>query len=498
MYKKKLPLGVRILFAFLSVILCFVLFATTLVTILVADLNTITSKDGLQKIITQTLFPKSAPARVNPLLAGSSFSGLEGFDFSNLEIGSDGLDTDVLADAIYDILAEQPDIEIDITRSDIHSLLEESTIPEFVSDKVSSIVNDAISGEITTTITKDDLLNLVEENIPIIEDTLGIEVETEVLDQVSEWIDESKVVESVQEGLNTALGVTAPSEEESVAPQKKPSNIFDVVGPDFQFPSSISDFLALAGVVSSTSTLLICIGACLVIILLLLLTHWGRPFAAVRSAGIPIMLAGILMLVPSVLANVMPDMLLDLVSEFMPAGGSLIVRLVQNILAVTGTVCLIFALIGLVMTVAGGILNSIFKRRFKVRAAFATAPAAAPVACAAGGYEPSVAAAAVAAAPAVAIPVEETPAEEAPTVEVPAEEIPAEEAPAVEVPAEEIPAEEAPAAEVPAEEIPAEEAPAAEVPAEEIPAGDTPAEEPAETPAEEAAPTEESVPAAQD
>ena len=61
---KALKIIGKVLLAIISVILCIALFASTLVTMLVADVKVATNKDNLQNLIQQTL---SAPAQQSEL-----------------------------------------------------------------------------------------------------------------------------------------------------------------------------------------------------------------------------------------------------------------------------------------------------------------------------------------------------------------------------------------------------------------------------------------------
>lgn len=407
MYKKKLPIGIRIVFAFLSVLLCIALFATTLVTIAVTGLKVVTSEDGLETIITQALFPKSASVRVIPKLAGGNAVGGMGMLGSLSGLG--GTDQSLLVDAFYSMMEEQFGDEIPFSKEDVTELLEESTIPEFISDKAANIIHDVITGEVTTTITKDEVIQLIEDNADLLEETLDITIEQEQIDAIGGWIEESKVLENVQQEIQEVIGITPPAvtpdsptgpagESGSDVPQKKPTDsILDLVGPDAAMPTNIAEVFALLGAVSSTESLLICVGACLLLLVLLLLTHWGRPFAAVRSAGIPVMIAGLFMTLPSLLVPFLP------VSDPQTV---MIVTVAQQIFSMTTTVSLCFAGLGLVMIVAGSILNSVFKRKAKAAALVAAAAPAAVL---------------------EATPVEETPVEEASVAEA-AEESPAPEA----------------------------------------------------------------------
>lgn len=436
MYKKKLPVGIRIVFAFLSVLLCIALFATTLVTIAVTDLKVVTSRDGLQTIITEAFFPKSASVRVIPKLTGGNAVG--GFGALG-SLGGEEMDQNMLVDALYDMLAEQAGGELPVSKEEVSELLEESSIPEFISDKAAGIISDVIMGESTTTITKEEVIELIEENADLIEEKLDITIEQEHIDAIGGWIEESEVLENVQQEIQEVIGITPPAvtpdsptgstgstgESGSEVPQKKPAgSILDLVGPEAAAPTNIAEVFALLRAVSSTESLLICVGACLLLLVFLLLTHWGRPFAAIRSAGISVMIAGLIMTLPG------------LVASFLPAGDPILI-IAQKIFSMTITVSLCFAGLGLVMIVAGSILNGVFKHKAKAAMLVAAAPVA------------------VVEVPAVEfIPAEET---------APVEAAPVEEAAAVEeIPVMETPVEEAPVAEAAEESTKAEAVAAAE------------------------------------
>lgn len=394
MYKKKLPVGIRILFGFLSVLLCVALFATTLVTIVVTDLKVITSKDGLQTIITEVLFPKSASVRVIPKLAGGS--AVSGFSALG-SLGGDGMNQNILIDSIFGMVQEQFNGELPITKEVVAELLEESTIPEFIADKAAGIISDVISGDVTANITKEEVMQLIEENADLIQEKLDITIGQEQIDAIGGWVVESELLDNVQQSIQEAIGITPDSPTGSAgvggpnAPQKKPaSSILDLVGPDFDMPTSIAGVFALLRAVSSTESLLICVGACLLLLVFLLLTHWGRPFAAVRSAGIPVMIAGLCMTLPGLLV------------PFLPANDPetvMIVTVAQQLFSMTTTVSLCFAGLGLVMIVAGSILNSVFKRKANAALVAADAPAV---------EAPAVETPAVEAATVEAVPVAET------------------------------------------------------------------------------------------
>lgn len=359
MYKTKLPTGVRVLLGFLSVILCILLFVSTLVTIIVADVRLVTSKDGLQTIITQALFPTPAPVRPIGALAA-------GVPVLSPVSGTGNEAQGAIVDAIYGMLSEQFGEELPISQEQVEQFLSDSTLPEFVSEKVAGIVNDIYTGESTTTITKEEVMDLLTENADLIKENLGVELNTEAIEAVGKWVEENDVMSTVQEEVSKLTGLkpstsvkpdgtgkpsTGTTTDEEVVLLGTTEMLQALLSGDFSV-ATIPNILNLVRTLTSVTALLICLGVCLLIIGLLMLTHWGRPFAAIRSVGIPVMIAGIVMSVPAILAVVMPSLFT----------GTVMV-IAKQILAMTGYVGYGVAALGLVMIVVGAVLNSKMKKK---------------------------------------------------------------------------------------------------------------------------------------
>lgn len=373
MYKTKLPTGVRVLLGFLSVILCILLFVSTLVTIIVADVRLVTSKDGLQNIITQALFPTSAPARgVGALAAGVPVRFTAAGTAGNEAQGA-------IVDAIYGMLSEQFGEDLPISQEQVEQFLSDSTVPEFLSEKVAGIVNDIYTGKNTTTITKDEVMDLLTENADLIKENLGVELTRDSIAVIGDWVEQNDVMGTVQEQVSQITGMAPPAGPDgeqgdfttgtTAIPSEK-----EVLMGLFSGDTSVVTvpaILQLVRTVTSVNALLICIGTCLLLIGLLFLTHWARPFAAVRSAGIPVMIAGLFMSVPAILAMAVPNLF---------AGAVLAV--VRQILSMTGYIGYSVAGLGLVMIVVGAVLNSKMKKN-----AAAAAAEAEPVSVGTGAVE---------------------------------------------------------------------------------------------------------------
>ena len=410
MNKKQLPTGVRVLLGFVSVLLCIVLFACSLITILVADLGLLTSKGGLQKLIQDVLFSTSAPARPGFAPAGvlpgrspihmdeADMGGVDlgGFDFGSIDlsgiVSGDGA-TDVLIDTIYGILEEQGGEDLPISKEDVTNFVEQSTLPEFISDKVSGIVVDVINGEVTTTITKEDVVQLLEENKELIEDTFQTEIPEEVIESVGEFVEESKISESIQQSVAEIVGVELPpATVPGDAPQGSDSPDADKPGTATK-PSTnkkplfrpgdlevlegltsgnvenvgIGEALALVRIVTSPAVLIGCIAVCLLISALLFLTNWGRPNTALRCSGISYFIAGLLFLIPSAVATFAPSLF---------AGLGIVGNAIRQVLALAGTISLGVTLFGLALIIGGAVWGSALKKK-RIAAAADTATAVA-------------------------------------------------------------------------------------------------------------------------
>ena len=361
MSNNKLPIGVRILLCVLSVLLCVMLFATTVATILVADFRVVTSKNGLQTIITQALFPTSAPVRlpVAGLAAGKPVVHMDEADVNNDA-------QQALIDAIYDVVSQQFGENVAITKDQVTNFMSNSTVPEFLGEKVAGVVNDLVTGQNTTTLTKQEVVTLLEENVAVIEKEMGIIISTEDINTIAGWVEENNIIETFQQEVAILTGMAPPSSpdgSENDSSNKHEGLLINTMPDGMQIVSdllsgkdvstlTVAEILAMVRAVTSVTVLLCCIGACLLLIGLLFLTHWGRPFAALRTAGIPVMIAGLLVAIPSVLAMAVPGLFV----------GTVMV-IVRQVLTLTGYVSIGVAVLGLALIVVGAVLNSMMKKR---------------------------------------------------------------------------------------------------------------------------------------
>lgn len=365
--KKQLPLGVRILLAVLSVILCIALFVSTVATILVADLSLLTSKGGIQKLIKDVIFPTSAPGHISAAV-------MPGRNPVRMDAADDA--QDAVIDAIYDMVQQQFGGELPLKKEDVKELIEQSTVPDYLADKVSGIISDVISGEITTVITKEEITDLIVENKELLEDTFHMEFTPDIVDEVGQLVEEMDIAGTAQQAVSNAIGVPAPSPVDpsdpaatgpSAANPNKPGSVTDMMDAIGKGEAGVAEVLTLVRFLTSKTVLFSCIGACLLLFALLFLTNWGRPNAALVCCGIPVLLAGSLFLIPTLVAYIAPTLFLQL-----GLAGSAI----RQALVLVGYVSIGVTVLGILLIVGGCVLGSILKKR-RARAAV-EAPAAAP------------------------------------------------------------------------------------------------------------------------
>lgn len=403
----------KILLAIVSFLLCVVLFASTLVTMLVADVKVATNKDNLQNLIKQTL---SAPVQQIALGPVSAAAGAD----ADISVGGADL-SGMLVEFAYNAIKEQAGDELPLTVEDLTEFVEKSTIKDFISEKSAAIISDIYTGENTVNISSQEVEQLLTENKEVIEEYFDIELDTEMIQQVNQAIDEIPVMQQIrEEGIASVIvssGAVAPDEETSVDIKdtwygKLPgfSAHIEAGGSSNIMNNPTAMILEVVRYYTSDAILWLCIGACAVLVGLLFLCAWNKPYKAMTKSGITFLVAGAIFLIPTLIAWLSPATWLETLS-FAPMVGPVS----RFILMLTGGVCGGVAGLGVAL-IAGGIVLKMFMKKKAILAAAGEAAAEAI----------EEAAAEEAGEAAGEAPVEEV-AEEVPGEEIPAEENAAEE-----------------------------------------------------------------------
>lgn len=416
MKQKKLSFGIRFILWAVSLLLSIALFASVIVTALVADVRVVTAKDNVRTFVVQLL---SDPVQLHgrsPLRQGTgsirvalpaapSFNIPRRDDTSSQNSGlAAGLGfnlTEQMIQLVYDQLQEQLGEESTITREEITDLVQKSTVTDYVAEKAGDIVADYVAGEITTIFEPEEIKTLIEENAELIETVIGEPLPEEVVTQIVETVKTNEVVQTVEEkGLAGVIEMsgstdsTTPDGEPILTPpsdnalgeqlgsllgdskEEGGNKVADSIASVTQTLTNgelngirnVNDIVTLLRSATSVQNLISCIAVCAVLMILILLVNMRQLGKGLRRCGYPLLLAG-LMVFPCLMATYSPEMWTSA-----PA-----LTVVRDILAmVTGVNALVFGL-GLLFVIAGIVVGCITKHKLAVAAKAALAAAEAPV-----------------------------------------------------------------------------------------------------------------------
>ena len=430
--KKPLGTAAKVVIGFFSFLLCVILFVSMLATILIADVQVLTQKDNLQKIITQTLFTSavSRQPQIHGVGSGDFAPAVRPGTAAKLPAPAVRLDeagtTSAIVDFVLDSVLEQYGDELPFTKEDLEEFVEESTLTDFIAEKAASIVSDIYTGENTTTLTQEEIIEQIQQNAELIEEHFGLEITEEVIQQVSTVIEENEIIEQIQEQgvANVIMGALngkpqfSPDHMEGQGPSDEGATGMPSLDPSNP-AGMIMEILNTVRSVTSSGTLLILIGICLVLMGLICLLNMRQIWVGIIDCGVTAILSSLLFALLSGYACLMPEAWLELLSVI-PMVGPVSLLILQ----LTAPVAFSVFGLGIVLIIGGCVIRGVVRKKRK--------------------------AAEAAAAAALAEPAEETPVEEVVADETPAEEAVTEEAPVEEAPAEE---------EVPAEPVAEEAAP---------------------------------------
>lgn len=361
---KKPSAGVRFLLGFLSIVLCICLFFAVIATILILDVRTAAGKDNLQNIVSEILFAPVAarriPARGMADPGAGSAIRQNHIRLSPVQDAPTAQDPESLISGwVKDVISSgQLGEDSTITYEQVMSFIEESTAKEFLSEKIASAVNDYYTGNSTTTITDEEIRDLIDENKDLIQKHFDVTLTDEHMGQMLEWVETSGVTQYVSaENINVLLGI----DPNTPVPEGADS-ISAVMNGILNGGKGINVASVIAAVryLTSDTALLIAIGVCLLLMGLLMLTNCTRIHLGLIYSSITILLAGCVMLIPFALS--------DLISSLI---GVKYGPLIQQLLQSTGIVSGIILGIGIALLVTGIVIYCV--RKSKIRKAMVSA-----------------------------------------------------------------------------------------------------------------------------
>lgn len=296
--KKRVPFLVRILLSLVSFVLCVALFVTGIVAILLANVRVLTTEENLQLVIQQVMFGQTEEKPEIPATAPQAIGGMR------LEDETTGMPNaqDQIIDMLYEMFAAQfPEGEAPITKEDVGEVLERSTLPEFLSDKMAGVMLDVFNGEFTTTITGAEVAAELEKNKELIQEVFGFELPQETIDEIVTWVDQQDVVGTIQAVI---LGEAAGEPGQTPEGENTANNALFADGVlnallsgnatlEDVFNGGLPVILQLLREVTSAEMLKTVLIACAILAALLLVVNIAQIHIGLRKLGITAMLASL-------------------------------------------------------------------------------------------------------------------------------------------------------------------------------------------------------------
>lgn len=348
---KRLHPGVRFLLGFITFLLCVALFVTTFAGILVSNfVQVLSSQDNLQTLLRQVLFvdmkhpttARTAPAmRTTPTMLLAP---------GNIRL-DDQSTASSMVDWIYEALAEDFGDELQVDLETVKDFVERSTLDDFLVEKGAGLISDIYTGESTVTLSADEIQAKIEENAELIEEVFGVPVDMEVVNNVTSVIEENEYVSRIEEEgiVNIIMSANSSTEE-------------GMENPNSADMEQVQQVLDTTRMILSVQTVLIFVGACLLLIVLILVVNMKQLWASLNAIGITAMLAAL----PYIALTLLPAGFIGGLG--LPA----MVEIVVN--AITGIGSVIYYGVfgfGLAMLIAGIVVFCIFRSKCKKAAALA-------------------------------------------------------------------------------------------------------------------------------
>ena len=296
--RRKPHIALRIGMQLLSFVLCLVLCVALVAAVVLADVHLLTSSGGIKQLITAVLLPNQAPHSPRPMLgmAGGPINPgmLDGTLPESVEDAIASGDSNAIVDMLYDTMKEMLGEEVPITKEQLQTFVEESTVTEYIADKAAGFAEDILNGTENTQITAEELVGLVEENKELIEQTFAVEITDEAMAEI-----EANVTTIVEENdLNGTI-------------RTEINNVMESAGAEGS-GIPLAQIMEIVRLLSQDTVMLGAIGACVVLILLLCAANFYNIPAGMTWASMPCILIGGILALPIAVLQLMPTVLGEL------------------------------------------------------------------------------------------------------------------------------------------------------------------------------------------
>ena len=229
-----------------------------------------------------------------------------------------GDSSDAIVDWVVGQLQDFTGGELPVTPEQIENFVEQSTIKDFIAEKVAGMVGDFYTGNITTTITIEEITQLVEENKALIQSEFGIEITEEHTEALKQIVEDTGILEQVQEqGIMGILGSVGGGLMDPGMMQQMQQIQMAV-----EIVRQVTSYTAIAAV----GLIFLAMAA-----ILFCTTQFSWP-ATLADCGVVLMLASAIFVIPSTVFTNSPELVTELL------GNPMLVKLAQTFFNATAGV----------------------------------------------------------------------------------------------------------------------------------------------------------------
>ncbi len=324
--RKRVPLGLRVLLQMLSFVLFLVMIVSVLALSLVVDARSLISSNGIKTIISSVMTPQAPAMRRVPVQ--SAAQARFGYILRDVTIPGDvqipeGIqppsnltDMDALTDWAMELTKEVLGEDANVSRETVEKFLADSTVSDYLADKISGFASDAIQGTTDTQITTDEVVQLIWDNQQVIQEQFGVAITEDQMKDIERSVDQVITDSDINNVIHQQVKETVENSDITIGGMK------------------LQEILDMIRSVTSDEVLLVAIGLCaLVLLLLCALSFYNIP-CAIGWAGWACMIAGLILSVPVLLLQLQPQLL----QQILGAQGASLAPAVLSLLAVMAPV----------------------------------------------------------------------------------------------------------------------------------------------------------------
>lgn len=344
-------LVLRVPLQLLSLIMSLVLTIALLGTALLLDFNRLFSAGGIKQLVSAVFTSSGSRNSVIRPAAGALGIGMlaeqDEFQVTIPEDIFNDDNSDALVDWLCEMASQAAGESVQINRDQVAEFVEQSTLTDYIADKVAGYTSDFIQETNNTEITVEELKGLLEENRELLEETFQIEFTPELQESIDKTIEKVVEEDNLNEMIHQQVFETIEEAIDSAD-----------TGVTVQDARSYLQLLTSKGLVWGA------VGLCVVLMLLLCAANFYNLPGGLTWSSVSCIVSGLILSIPLAVLQSSPALLTDILG--IPGA---ITHLLTSFLSVFGLVhygILILGIVLLLLSIAWRVVRSMMQPNVEV------------------------------------------------------------------------------------------------------------------------------------